>query len=68
MCAIKNVGVGAVEEIKRSRKALERNFTSLFEFCANVDTRTVNKRVLEGLIYAGAFDSINKKEVIFCCC
>lgn len=61
MCAIKNVGVGAVEEIKRSRKALERNFTSLFEFCANVDTRTVNKRVLEGLIYAGAFDSINKK-------
>ena len=61
MCAIKNVGVGAVEEIERSRKALGKNFKSLFEFCANVDTRTVNKRVLEGLIYAGAFDSINKK-------
>jgi len=61
MCAIKNVGVGAVEEIERSRKAIGRNFTSVFEFCANVDTRTVNKRVLEGLIYAGAFDSINKK-------
>ncbi len=50
MCAIKNVGVGAVEEIERSRKTLGRNFTSLFDFCANVDTRTVNKRGLEGLI------------------
>ena len=61
MSAIKNVGVSAVEEIIRSRKALGRNYKSIFEFCANVDTRVVNKRGLEGLVYAGAFDSINKK-------
>ena len=61
MSAIKNVGIAAVEEIIRSRKALGRNYKSIFEFCANVDTRVVNKRGLEGLVYAGAFDSINKK-------
>lgn len=61
MSAIKNVGISAVEEIIRSRKALGRNYKSIFEFCATVDTRVVNKRGLEGLVYAGAFDSINKK-------
>jgi DNA polymerase III subunit alpha len=61
MSAIKNVGIAAVEEIIRSRKALGKNYKSIFEFCANVDTRVVNKRGLEGLVYAGAFDSINKK-------
>jgi DNA polymerase-3 subunit alpha len=61
MSAIKNVGISAVEEIIRSHKALGRNYKSIFEFCANVDTRVVNKRGLEGLVYAGAFDSINKK-------
>ena len=61
MSAIKNVGISAVEDIIRSRKALGRNYKSIFEFCANVDTRLVNKRVLEGLVYAGAFDSISKK-------
>jgi DNA polymerase III subunit alpha len=61
MSAIKNVGIAAVEEIIRSRKALGRNYKSIFEFCANVDTRVVNKRGLEGLVYAGAFDSISKK-------
>jgi DNA polymerase-3 subunit alpha len=61
MSAIKNVGIAAVEEIIRSRQKLERPYSSIFEFCANVDTRIVNKRVLEGLVYAGAFDSINKK-------
>ncbi len=60
MSAIKNVGVTAVEEIIRSRQKLERSYTSIFDFCANTDTRTVNKRALEGLVLAGAFDSIDK--------
>ncbi len=60
MSAIKNVGITAVEEIISSKQKLGRNFTSLFDFCANVDTHIVNKRALEGLILAGAFDSINK--------
>lgn len=61
MSAIKNVGIVAVEEIIKTRERLGRDFTSIFDFCANVDTRVVNKRGLEGLVLAGAFDSINKK-------
>jgi DNA polymerase-3 subunit alpha len=60
MSAIKNVGKNAVEEIIRVKEKLGRNFTSIFDFCANVDTRIVNKRALESLVLAGAFDSINK--------
>lgn len=57
MAAIKNVGVQAVEEIKRVHNELGRDFKSIYDFCANVDTRIVNKRALEGLVLAGAFDS-----------
>jgi DNA polymerase-3 subunit alpha len=56
MSAIKNVGVGTVEEIKKKRQELNRDFKSIFDFCANVDTRIVNKRALESLILAGALD------------
>ncbi len=56
LAAIKNVGVNAVEEIIRARNENGKNFTSIFDFCKNVDTRIVNKRVLEGLVLAGAFD------------
>jgi DNA polymerase III subunit alpha len=59
LSAIKNVGRGAVEEIIKSRNKIGRNFTSIFDFCRNVDTRTVNKRALEGLVIAGALDSAN---------
>ena len=58
MSAIKNVGVTAVEEIKKSHQSLKRDFKSVYDFCANVDTRIVNKRALEGLVLAGAFDSL----------
>ena len=60
MSAIKNVGVSAVEEIIRSREKLGRNFSSIFDFCANTDTHVATKRALEGLVLAGAFDSIDK--------
>jgi DNA polymerase-3 subunit alpha len=60
LSAIKNVGKGAVEEIIRSRNKLGRNFNSIFDFCCSVDTRIVNKRALEGLVTAGAFDSVNR--------
>ncbi|MEW6702098.1 MAG: DNA polymerase III subunit alpha, partial [Bacteroidota bacterium] len=56
MSAIKNVGVGAVETIKTAHKKLGRNFKNIYDFCSNVDTRVVNKRTLEGLVLAGAFD------------
>ncbi|MEK6553050.1 MAG: OB-fold nucleic acid binding domain-containing protein, partial [Bacteroidota bacterium] len=56
MSAIKNVGVNAVEIIKSSHEKLGRNFKNIYDFCANVDNRIVNKRALEGLVLAGAFD------------
>ncbi|MHB9013625.1 MAG: DNA polymerase III subunit alpha [Ignavibacteriaceae bacterium] len=60
MSAIKNVGINAVEEIIRSRNKLKRDFSSIYDFCSNVDTRLVNKRTLEGLVIAGAFDNTNQ--------
>ena len=54
---IKNVGLAALENIIAERTA-KGPFTSLFEFCKRIDLRTSNKRVLEHLICAGAFDAI----------
>ncbi len=58
MSAIKNVGKNAVEEIEKAHRELGRDFTSIFDFCAAVDTHIVNKRAVEGLVLAGAFDSV----------
>ncbi len=58
MSAIKNVGIKAIKEIMRVNKDLERQFKSIYDFCSNVDTRIVNKRALEGLVLAGAFDKV----------
>ncbi len=53
--AVKGVGVGAIEAVARTRQ--DEPFTSLHDFCARVDSQHVNKRTLEALIKAGAFDS-----------
>ncbi len=55
LLAVKNVGEGAIDAIVEARG--EAPFTSLFDFCKRVDLRKVNKRVVEGLIKCGAFDS-----------
>jgi DNA polymerase III subunit alpha len=55
LVAVKNVGEGAIEAILEERK--KGPFISLYEFCERVDSRKVNKRVIEGLIKCGAFDS-----------
>src|SRR5216117_3617321 len=57
LAAIRNVGEAAMESILRAR-AEAGHFTSLDDFCARVDLRLVNRRVLESLIKAGAFDSL----------
>jgi DNA polymerase III subunit alpha len=57
LAAIKNVGEAAMESILRTR-AEAGVFTTLENFCARVDLRLVNRRVLESLIKAGAFDSL----------
>jgi DNA polymerase-3 subunit alpha len=55
--AIKGTGQGAIEAIVAARSE-GGPFKSLFDFCARVDKRSVNKRVAEALIKAGAFDAI----------
>ena len=57
LSAIKNVGESAVATIVKTRMEKGR-FTEIFDFCARVDLRLVNKRTIEGLIQAGAFDSL----------
>jgi DNA polymerase-3 subunit alpha len=57
LAAIKNVGEAAMESILRTRAA-EGAFKTLEDFCARVDLRLVNRRVIESLIKAGAFDAL----------
>jgi DNA polymerase-3 subunit alpha len=58
LSAIKNVGVSAVEQIVLTR-AERGKFTDIFDFCSRVDLRLTNKRTIESLIQAGAFDSLH---------
>jgi DNA polymerase-3 subunit alpha len=57
LAAIKNVGEAAMESILKTRAA-QGPFTSLDDFCSRVDLRLVNRRVIESLVKAGAFDSL----------
>ncbi len=54
LAAIKNVGTGVVEEILRARE--DGEFESLEDFLTRVSVRTVNRKPMESLIKAGAFD------------
>ena len=56
MSAVRNVGDNVVDEIVRTRVA-SGPFTDMWDFCARVDMTKVNKRTIESLIKAGAFDS-----------
>jgi len=55
--AVKGTGQGAIEAVVRERKE-NGPFKSFFDFCCRVDRKQVNKRVVEALIKAGAFDSL----------
>jgi DNA polymerase-3 subunit alpha len=57
MAAIKNVGESAVDIVLEARDR-DGPFTSFVDFCCRLDSQKVNKRVLEGLIKVGAFDSM----------
>jgi len=57
MAALKNVGRGAVEGIVAERRA-SGPFADLEDFASRIDPRTLNKRVLETLASAGAFDPL----------
>jgi DNA polymerase-3 subunit alpha len=56
--AIKNVGLGAIESIVKTREQ-KGKFTSIFDFCSRIDLRLANKKVLESLVQSGAMDSLS---------
>src|SRR5208283_5618177 len=56
---IRGTGHSAIEAIVKAREA--GPFVDLFEFCRRVDKRLVNRRVIEALIRAGAFDAIEPR-------
>jgi DNA polymerase-3 subunit alpha len=53
---VRGTGQGAIESILQARKA--GPFTDLFDFCRRADKRLVNRRCIEALVRAGAFDSV----------
>jgi DNA polymerase III subunit alpha len=55
--AVRGTGQGAIENIIAARK--EGPFRDLFDFCTRVDKRLVNRRVVEALVRAGAFDCVD---------
>ena len=54
--AVKNLGPAAVEAIRTAREQMGR-FRSIYQFCESVDMASINRRMIESLIRAGAMDS-----------
>ncbi|PZM16826.1 DNA polymerase III subunit alpha [Rhizobium tubonense] len=64
LAAIKGVGESAVDHIVEVRG--DTPFASLEDFCLRIDPKQINRRVLESLLFAGAFDcfGIDRAQVI----
>lgn len=60
LASIKNVGSVAVENVIEEREKSGK-FDSLEDFCARLDSRAVNRKLLESLVKCGAFDGFRKK-------
>jgi DNA polymerase III subunit alpha len=58
---IKSVGQGAIESILESRNGDGGPFVSFFDFVTRLDTRKVNRRVIEALVKCGAFDLLHEE-------
>src|SRR5437762_594820 len=59
LAAIKGIGFASVKAITKSREG--GRFGSLFDFAERVEEGAINKRVLEGLVCGGAFDSLKEE-------
>ncbi|MDP1658304.1 MAG: DNA polymerase III subunit alpha [Methylotenera sp.] len=60
--AVKGTGQAAIEVILQARRQ-DGSFTDLFDFCNRLDLRKVNRRVVESLIRAGAFDKLSPDNI-----
>lgn len=58
MSAIKGVGSNAIQQIVEEREE-NGNFSSIFDFSSRIDTKVCNRRTIESLIQAGAFDTLH---------
>lgn len=67
LAAIKNVGGSAVDSIIVARQQGGR-FADIYDFTCRVDSRLVNKKVLESLICGGAFDSLGCRRAQLMAC
>nr|MBA2433701.1 DNA polymerase III subunit alpha [Chthoniobacterales bacterium] len=67
LAAIKNVGGGAMAAAIAERER-GGDFTSLEDFCSRVDSRIANRKILESLVKAGAFDFLGRDRAeLFAC-
>src|SRR5262245_27642584 len=57
LSALKNVGSGAIQHLVGKRQA-EGPFVSLGDFARRIDAHILNRRALESLVKAGAFDDL----------
>jgi DNA polymerase-3 subunit alpha len=64
MGAVKGVGEAAMETLIEERRK-KGPFRDVFDFMRRINLRTVNKRVMENLAYAGAFDSFGLERSAF---
>jgi DNA polymerase-3 subunit alpha len=56
---VRGTGESAIAAVLEARK--QAPFRDLFDFCRRVDKRVVNRRVVEALVRAGAFDSLDPR-------
>ncbi len=67
LAAIKNVGEGAMASAIAERER-GGDFTSLEDFCSRVDSRIANRKIIESLVKAGAFDFLGRDRAeLFAC-
>ena len=64
MAAVRNVGDALVDKIVKEREA-NGEFTSVYDFCRRVDPAVLNRRSMESLIKAGAFDALEVRRLSF---
>ena len=64
LAAIKTVGEGAVKPLVEERKS-NGPFESIDEFCRRADVSGLNRRTLESLVKAGAFDSMGSRGAVY---
>ncbi len=65
LSAIRNVGEALVEKVIAERDA-NGPFTDFYDFCARVDPMVLNKRTVESLVKAGAFDKLGHRRQGLC--